>query len=85
MRLHLKRADYDDFVKKMITGELVIIKRYITLGTLYPKTVVRYPFFLDNVEHYVNTSQVKDRILLYARRNNLIFDEITPSNLIKGV
>ena len=75
MRIILKKDNYNEFVEMLINGELLIYKRLISVGTLYPRILTRYPFFINDVEYEVKTSQCKDRLLLYARRNNLIFDE----------
>ena len=72
MKLILRKNNYQEFIDMLTNGELLIQKREIFAGTLYPKKVLRYPFFIDGIEHEVKTSQTKDKILLYARRNNLI-------------
>lgn len=74
-KMILKKEDYPNIVNMLINGELLIFRKEVLLGKVYPVKVLRYPFFFDGVEHHVKTSQLKDKILSYAKRNNLIFEK----------
>ena len=72
-KILLRKDEYDKIIDMMIHSELLVIKKEILIGTRYPKKVIRYWFRIDGVDREVKTSQTKDKVLLYARRNNLIF------------
>lgn len=71
----LKKIDFETFKKKLITGELVILKDVKYLGTLKQRKVVKYIFLLDNIETHYKTSTTKDLLIKYAKKQDLIFDK----------